>query len=264
MTNLRELVGFEDRYLTINREERNLAALFHHALLCGDNLERFLTLVGVSEPAVRERAAVYYEYAFLRDLWDARIGRDEALARRVIDAVVRPGAELDLQRATPREANEFFGVGGKPSERFIQNPARWSISKYRHTIRDNDLFLRATRFKWSFNAKPDIVIELGGTGAAPDRAVCIEAKLESGEGSYPSSAADKAEFDRRGLARVGQTDLQREILEDLVGFDTTFVFLVQKPTARSATHRTLTWREAFAALDVSGSPAFVCEWVGRV
>ena len=61
MANMRELVGITDGYWYFCREERNLAAILYHLLLCRDNLQRFCDAVGyrsrLADPAV------YFEYA---------------------------------------------------------------------------------------------------------------------------------------------------------------------------------------------------------
>ena len=46
--NIREIVGKTDRYSKFVREERNLAAIFYHVLLQGDNTERFFNLIKTS------------------------------------------------------------------------------------------------------------------------------------------------------------------------------------------------------------------------
>jgi hypothetical protein len=44
--NIREILHFNTPYFTINREERNLAAIFYHALLLKDNLTLLVTFRG--------------------------------------------------------------------------------------------------------------------------------------------------------------------------------------------------------------------------
>ncbi len=61
--NVRSLTGFERPYYEINREERNLAAIFFHVLLLADNLERFLRRTGSTQPLHPEQAGAYFEYA---------------------------------------------------------------------------------------------------------------------------------------------------------------------------------------------------------
>ena len=56
-------------YYLFNREERNLAAIFYHVLLINNNLKKFLLKLQVDFPVIREEIGIYFEYAFLRDLW---------------------------------------------------------------------------------------------------------------------------------------------------------------------------------------------------
>ncbi len=71
MLNARVLTqGFAQPYLVINREERNLTALLYAALLVNDNITKLLDLVKYQLPRDSEQTVAYYEYAFLRDLWD--------------------------------------------------------------------------------------------------------------------------------------------------------------------------------------------------
>lgn len=56
-------------YFTFNREERNLAAIFYHVLLINNNLEKFLTKLKVEYPIIPEEMGIYFDYAYLRDLW---------------------------------------------------------------------------------------------------------------------------------------------------------------------------------------------------
>ena len=44
--NIRHLLDWTDGYHRISREERNVAAIFYHVLLLGENLQRFLDMIG--------------------------------------------------------------------------------------------------------------------------------------------------------------------------------------------------------------------------
>jgi hypothetical protein len=254
-TNLRSILGFAGGYESINREERNLVAILYHLLMDQRNLERMLTLVASSQAVAPEVCAVFFEYAFVRDLWSTQV-RDESTARRCLDEFLRPPLDVDLGSKSIAELNRFFGVSGVPSATEIQMPARWSISKFQDSISDNEFFSRVCKFKWAFNAKPDLVIH-----TTPDTAICIEAKLGSREGLYPSSLAERNEFRRRNLELVSQTELQRFILEDVLGLTAEFVFLVKRTNRLSVTHRPVTWRQVFATLDSSSAPPFVRRWL---
>ena len=119
-------------------------------------------------------------------------------------------------------------------------------------------FFRYVNFKWAFNAKPDIVIH-----TSSDEAVCIECKFESGEGTYPSHKDEIKEFRERKLPVVSQTELQKQILEEMLGIKTQFIFLVQKEN-KSFTHKSILWSEVFQVLNLEGHPHFILEWIKRL
>jgi len=237
----RSLLGWKDGYHAICREERNVAAIFYHLLLQGTNLRRFLDRVDCKLPIRTDEIAIYFEYAFLRDLWNARV-RDVETARSLILDLLVPSNADELRRMSVLEVNEFFGAVPVASREYIQMPGKWSIERFAGHITDNDAFLRTCRFKWAFNAKPDIVIH-----TTHDTAVCVEAKIESGEGQYPTNRSEIAEFKRRGIPLQKQTDLQTYILRELLGIEAEFIYLVATRTAPSATHHTITWADAFDA-----------------
>lgn len=257
-TSARSLLGWTDGYHAICREERNVAAIFYHLLLQGTNLRRFLDRVGSKLPMRADETAIYFEYAYLRDLWNARVRDVETARALILDLLAPPNAD-ELRGMSVVELNEFFGAVPVASREYIQMPGKWSIERFAPHILDDDAFLRTCRFKWAFNAKPDIVIH-----TTHDAALCVEAKVESGEGQYPTKPSEIAEFNRRGIPLQGQTDLQTYILRELLGIDAEFVFLVAKASARSETHRTITWAEAFGALDTSGCPPFIERWIARI
>jgi hypothetical protein len=256
--NLRTMLAFDVGYDAICREERNLAAIFYHLLLDPANLARFLELIHCDQKVSPDEMAIFFEYAFVRDLWKSRV-KDAATARACIQQFVQPPDPDALEKLSTRQFNEFFGVAGIPSKTNIQMPARWSIPKYGPHMGDDAFFLRVCKFKWAFNAKPDIVVH-----TSRETAICIEAKIESSEGRYPSSSADCGEFARRRLGLVRQTELQKFVFEELLGIHAEYVYLVPDAAQRSATHKTLTWSKTFEALDCSRSAAFIPRWIGRV
>lgn len=253
--NIRDITQLNPNYYEINREERNYAAILFAALCKPGNAERFLRFLG-SANNVGPEFGIYFEYAYLRDLWD-RISGEEP-KRAVIRGLLRIN-NIDAITQLPIERiNRKFGATPKPSLRAIQNPGKWSVKRFNENFEDNDDFLRICRFKWSFNIKPDIVIHLDR-----DTAICIEAKHSSGEGSYPSSSQEKAIFRARGLDYVGQTELQKHMMEELLGVKSEFVFLVSK-AAESKSHRVVTWKEAFASIDMSEMPCCSVEMAKRI
>jgi len=266
VTNIRSMLGAREPYWSFCREERNLAAIFYHLLLSGDNLKRFCQAVDY-RPCLSD-PAVYFEYAMLRDLWfsmgGTHKGSDDlqyanARKRQIIIKLLRPSAADELASCSVTEFNHHFGSGPKASTWCIQSPSTWSLGNFRKTIPDPGEFLRTCMFKWAFNAKPDIVIH-----ADLDHALCIEAKVESGEGQYPASPAEKLIFDELGLKRVTQTQLQRYLMEDLLGIGTEFLFLLPEVTTHVTEHRMVTWAFAFGALEMEEPPSILNAWVRNV
>ena len=253
MTNIRTLVGETARYSTFNREERNCVAMLYHALLTDQNLAAFMQAVGYTTTFDPQEVEVFVEWSYLRDLWNHT---DQQKRREVILESLPLANAQHLTSASPTEFNTYFGATPKPSTMYIQSPATWSIAKFSNTIADSEEFLGACRLKWAFRVKPDLVIQPDA-----DRALCIEAKWESGEGRYPAVASEIAEFTNRDLPRSSQTEIQRYMMEDLLGIETGFRLLTRKPPTTAHVDDTLTWKEAFQALDLSKCPSFLRQWV---
>jgi len=268
--NIRSLLDFDRNYSQINREERNLAAILYYALFHNNNTQRFLRLIGDPSSCEANEFGIYFEYSFLRDLWhNIDYGHDPAsrndVKKQAIIRLLTPANADELRSKSTLEFNKYFGCVPRPSAKSIQSPSRWSImgnpregvKGFSQTIDDNDLFEKACKFKWAFNIKPDIVIH-----KSRGSAVCIEAKLESREGHYPSSASEEEVFVRRGIHRkITQTELQTYMMEQLLGVKTRFVLLVNNPKSRSESHKTITWRQVCSSFDTSGFHPFVLEWI---
>lgn len=252
---IREIANSSPNYFEINREERNYAAILFASLCASDNAERFLKLCGVKS-RIGPDFGIYFEYSYLRDLWNTIT--DDGTKKEIILRHLPISGIADILQLPPVETNQRFGVSGEASTKFIQYPGRWSLIKYHRNFADNDDFLRICRFKWSFNIKPDIVIHIDKS-----RAICIEAKYESGEGQYPISDREKSIFHERGLRSVGQMELQRYMMNELLGITAEFFFLVFKKE-KSETHRIISWAEAFRSLDTSGMPEFARQMIERI
>lgn len=252
---IRKTINFSPNYSEINREERNYSAIFFTALCKPGNAEKFLMKCGFPS-SVGPDFGIYFEYSYLRDLWSNI--HDEEVKRRVIQSHL-PIQNVDrIFGMTLKEVNQMFGVAGEPSVKFIEYPGKWAITKYNEHFPDNKDFLNICLFKWSFNIKPDIVIHLD-----KDTAICIEAKYQSKEGSYPSSEPEKAIFRKRGLDYIGQMELQKYMMEELLGFKTEFMFLAfRKDTSR--THKIISWREAFDCMDINDLPQFAKLMVRKI
>ena len=249
--NLRDSAGSDRNFASFNREERNLVAIFFHTLLIGDNLNQFLARADIDLPVVPEEYGIFFEYSYLRDLW-ATLTNDDDKRRLVLEfsGVKDPARFVDESILS---FNQTFGASPNPSASEIQSPSRWSISRYESSFNDDEEFLAVTKFKWSFNIKPDLVIHLSRNSC-----ICIEAKVASGEGEYPNKSQEKEIFRRRDLARVRQTDLQRFMMEELLGYEAIFLYL-SPGKAGSSSHRGLSWQEAFDAMETSSLPPFALE-----
>lgn len=223
-------------------------------LLCRPgNLERFGRVLDWS-PGDLADAEVSVEWTFLRDLWHHHSGTDPEYLRSTILESLQPSNADELAAATILEFNSSFSAVPRPSAVYVQSPSNWSVARFDDTIADDTDFQRTCRFKWAFNVKPDLVIQ-----TPSGKVLCIEAKWDSGEGSYPSSEKEKAIFQRRGIPSITQTAVQRYLVNDLLGFDGEFVYLARSRFETNA-GRTITWSEALAELDRSGTPRFVDEW----
>jgi hypothetical protein len=253
--NIRKTAQFTPNYSEINREERNYAAILFAALCKPENAERFLKQCGFEETPGPD-FGIYFEYAYLRDLW-SKI-EDEGIKKEIIRQHLKIRGINEILNQPVVEINRIFGVGRRPSKDSVQFPGKWAIVHYDQNFPDNEDFLKICRFKWAFNIKPDIVIHLD-----KERAICIEAKVESGEGSYPAAEIEKAIFKKRGLLHVKQTELQKYMLEELLGVQTNFLFLVSKKE-KSNTHKIMHWAEVFGGLDLREMPAFALEMVKRI
>jgi hypothetical protein len=253
--NIREIAQQFPNYSEINREERNYAAIFFAALCTPGNAEKFLSSCGFDE-TIGPDFGVYFEYSFIRDLW-YRI-KDEDTKKEIIKKKLNINGIDDILNRPVLEINKLFGVGGEPSSDFLQYPGKWAIVKYNRNFPDNDDFLKICRFKWSFNIKPDVVVHLD-----KNHAICIEAKYESGEGSYPGGSKEKEIFNSRRVEYVGQMELQKYMMEELLGVKTEFMFLVFKKE-KSETHKVISWAEAFANLDVGSMPPFALDMVKNI
>jgi len=252
--NIREFAGIAENYSTFNREERNLATVLYYLFLQPSNLDRFFKLIGSKTEIVQEEFGIYFEYSYLRDLW-SKLG-DNNIKRELIRTFLPLTSPGQIFNKSIYEFNSYFGAVREPSRNYIQSPGTWSLKRYAPNIKDNEDLLNICKFKWSFNAKPDIVIN-----TSRDTAVCIEAKSESGEGFYPQKFDEVDIFKQRGIKRVSQTELQKYFMEDLLGIKTDFVFLVKKGAPVSSSHKVITWKQLFHCLDLDGAPQFILEMI---
>ena len=255
MYNLREAFKEIEAYSTFNREERNCVAILYHSLLLNGNLSRFLSGIGYSTDEATKSAEISVEFSFLRDLWHKhQRPEDLEIKKQVIIDHLAVSDRNALASMSAEAFNSFFGATPSASKLKIQSPATWSITRFESNLPNNDEFLRACKFKWAFRVKPDLVIQL-----CPDRAVCIEAKWDSREGSYPTASSEKHLFSKRQLTTVPQRELQKYMMENLLGIQTAFCYLVRK--RRSGDPQIISWNEAFRSLDTSGFQDFITDWI---
>jgi hypothetical protein len=241
-------------FWSFNREEGNAVGILVGLLAQPGNLTAFTRLLEW-RPADIDDAEVCVEWTYLRDLWNWHSTKvsPEQLRAAVLDCL-EPRNRSDLEGLSVLEFNSYFGAVPRPSTSFIQSPSNWSVLRFAANITDPAEFRRTCRFKWAFNVKPDLVVQ------TPSGAVlCVEAKWSSGEGRYPSSEAEKAVFREREVAYLTQTEVQRYLVEDVLGFDGTFAYLARRQATTEA-GRTITWRQILHTLDRSGAPAFVQRW----
>jgi hypothetical protein len=232
--NLRELVGIDEPYFQFDREERQMAAILFHLLNHNDNAGRVIRSVEPDWKINPTEFGIYFEYSYPRDLWDRMEVKASSNAhkREVIMAILgKQGFDVSklATLATNEDFNGFFIQ--KPSSGYIQSPANWNLLQIADNLpspdSNNDLLI-ACKVKWAFKAKPDIVIH-----ADREHALCIELKLESSEGSYPSEGDEKKLLRVRGLFGEGkrfmlpmsQTKLQRFLMVDLLGLTCRFRFV---------------------------------------
>ncbi|MBI4308418.1 MAG: hypothetical protein HY684_06400 [Chloroflexi bacterium] len=266
------------------REERLFCALLAHLLLeRGPNLARFLEIINAKLPEnVRrpvdqlDNVEVYLEFSFLRDQWhtlgQANDISNAAKRRRIFELISRvPGLSRFREEMFPSsipDFNRFFvGRRGGHIKDDIVYPGQWSVASLSDNVcaklgATSTEFGEFCRFKWSFNIKPDLVVLVPGW-----RPLCIEAKLESREGWYPTNAKEVKLFDDifgSEQGRVGQIKLQRFMFEYLLGSPCQSVVigktLLTEPS--EAPPIFLGWRDVFAQLDLDTSHPFVRRFIG--
>lgn len=279
-------------FYTFLREERQFSFLLAFLLMQkGTALDRFIALVNAQLPPevkplgtdTLDDAEIYVEFAYLRDQWDSTLtgersgGRTTTQVRqraneakrafirslfdRVPSLAALASSELPAETA---DFNAFFGANARgPITNDIASPALWSVRALAAKFGSSpEVFLDLCRLKWSFHIKPDVVIRI--PGIAP---LCIETKLESNEGTYPTGA-DATAFDSvfAERVRVRQFELQQFMFE-LIG-EPCIPIVIQKlyPRAKPA-WPVLIWGEVLSSL-VAGDPLqnsipFVSRLVGE-
>lgn len=268
VASVRDIANAAKNYHEFNREERNMAAVVFAAFCQPGNAASFIASLKKRDDADSgfpydiagdcngDEFGIYFEYAYLRDMWnqlaDGAIPANE-IKKNIIRQSLPVGKTEQILALDTHNINESL-IAGMASKTRIQYPGRWSVTKIDREFNDNDAFLKACKFKWAFNIKPDIVIHLN-----KNTAICIEAKLESGQGKYPSLESERKIFRKRIGQHVtlGQLEVQRYLMKDLLGLNTRFIYLgAKEPKDRDSNYLYLQWQEVFDSMNMQNMPLF--------
>ncbi len=254
------------------REERLFCATLAHLLMQrGPNLGKFLRLVNdrlpedSNLPIIQlEEAQIYLEFTFLRDSWNFLGTNNDEKRERIFTLLSRvPGLGHYKSESFPSTIPEFNAYFlGSRGERIVSDivyPGQWSVrTLFERFGKNREEFRNFCRFKWSFNIKPDMVVLLIGS-----QPLCIEAKLESREGWYPSSAQECAIFDTffgQSEGRVGQIELQQFMFEHLRASPCQTILIGRTAPVGGRDDVPvlfLCWKEVFQELDLDSSVPYV-------
>lgn len=260
--NFRSLLPLKSDYVDFNREERHFSAILFHLLLQPGGVEKFIALVRAPTPPPGAELQVFFEYTQLRDRFSEiarRCHHDHDPHRQILrDAILRMLPQSDalswLSTAAPRPFNEFFCGPSGASETYYQMPSRWSPTRRFDDwhAKDPEFAKQACRMAWAFNAKPDLVIH-----TSEDTLICVEIKVESGEGAYKVPSKHCSD----GYFRSSQLDIQRHALQNLLGYRAHFVLLSpsesKKRTAEPEVDCCLIWKDALEGLSNDSERPFV-------
>lgn len=168
----------EKQFYTINREERHFGFLFgstliHNHEFAKEVFDRYNSLLGSN--LLPENFEIYFEVAALRDYWfdlgDSSKYKTEThdKRRKVLNSILKiKGYDAGLI-----DREKVFWTNGNIETGKLWCPSEWNITDLRRIEKTkNDL----VSVRWSFNAKPDVLI------VSNDSAVFIEIKVESGGG----------------------------------------------------------------------------------
>lgn len=259
--------GYSEPYYKFCREEQNIVSLLYSILLNNDeNIKKFLKLFNVdyTDNDILN-LEIYVEYSYIRDLWSQftvehfskKIKNNELKKEFISSFIKRKNIKIDelIVNSSIENFNKYFGCNSK---KHIQSPSNWRVNALKENILDifsqKEDFLELCKFKWSFNIKPDLVLKLGR-----NKIICVEAKLESGESSYPSAPSEKKIWDKifgKGLDRVKQTKLQEYMFSEVLGINNVELFIIDKS---GSNHNSKSWSDLFDELRIENS--FVSKFV---
>jgi hypothetical protein len=197
-------------YYKINREERHYVAIIFALLLrfTPATIEGILLNLGLRVKdwskfgrKSGEDFGIYYEYAFLRDMWHQLAGDNDG-KRNFLEGILKKRC-VDYSSIIDENSDRPFGSKiynqKNDKSRDVISPAQWSATKICNLLKEEASEL--LKVKWAFSAKPDLVIQFD-----KNHAVCFEFKLESGQTTYTAGCNGKP-------VSVTQTDLQIFILK---------------------------------------------------
>lgn len=172
----------------VTREERHFCFLLGHSLLSSPLARQaFVSLVGEKNVSLdADNLQVFVEVAALRDYW-RDLGNPRKYCDKTRRARVRVLRALLAHQGLPvdklMELGFLRSTGREPK---LHSPGRWSLKLMDKEL--NEVFVDDQKraevrsllcaLKWAFNAKPDFLMISG------NRALMIEAKVESGIGTY--------------------------------------------------------------------------------
>lgn len=248
---------------------------------------------------------IFFEYAHLRDAWHAvgidkasavennqkKFAALMAAIETIGNSTIRDAkgsgiaglraasislaASLQPIYLSAVDAKDFSNLNGlfvsNPSRSHVQSPQTWQASRIMG-LASGDKGLSSNKtlsleerkllviLGWCFNAKPDLVVHIDR-----ESAICIEIKVESGEGVYSAVCPGP---DRSRL-RVSQGEVQK-IIMTLLFSDPVYVSI---GPGQIKGYAQVSWRDLFsldrepidpAKLDLTGAPAFVVQMIRRV
>lgn len=189
----------------ITREERHFCFLLGHSLLSSfKTRQSFVSLVGKKSIRLDENnMKVFVEVAVLRDYWH-KLGNPRTYCKKTHNArekVLRALLKHQDQAEDMFNKYHFFWSAGIDYSKLhssgrwrakgskLHSPGRWSVKLMESELKDDPDAVEKLRalhaLKLAFNAKPDFLIISG------KEALMIEAKVESGIGSYGSSGQNQ-------------------------------------------------------------------------
>lgn len=239
-------------YYHINREEQNLAAILFVLLQNPENFDLFVNRIGCKYEVVDEEFGIYNEYAFIRDIWHGlgstrggnvdggKLKNQNTLKKKIVLSMLKnldfPGDfiyKLENDVKSIRDFNKIFIDSKNISKDYIQSPANWSISALvclgEKKFHEEVMFkytLLASKVKWAFNCKPDIVVHF-----SKDKAVCFELKFESPISRYPSNSGEKmklrqlASGSRCEYDSTSQLAVQKFLFKEMLGIEAMHVLV---------------------------------------